>query len=121
MKEAKGPLTIHVIGEMSDCMTGQSWIAKYTNLGALVVTIIINNTAIEDTLINLGSTINMITTTVLEVLHLGQFLRPTPSILELADRTTVKPVRVLDDIVVSVASWEYLVEFMVVESKDPSK
>ena len=32
----------------------------------------------------------------------------------------VKPARVLDDIVVSVASWEYPVDFMIVESKDPS-
>ena len=63
----------------------------------------------------------MMTTAVLEVLQLGQFLRPTPSIMELADRTTVKPVGVLDDIVVSVASWEYPVDFMVIESKVPSK
>ena len=70
--------------------------------------VIINNTAIENTLINLGSSINIMTTAVLEVLHLGQFLRPTLSILELADRTTVKPARVLDDIFVSVASWNTL-------------
>ena len=85
------------------------------------MTVIINNTAIENILIDLGYSINMMTTAVLEVLQLGQFLRPTPSILELADRTTVKPTGILDDIVVSVASWEYPVEFMVVESKDPSK
>ena len=85
------------------------------------MTLIINNTAIENTLIDLGYAINMMTTTVLEVLQLGQFLRPTPSILELVDRTTVKPAGNLDDIVVSVASWEYPVDFMVVESKDPSK
>jgi len=33
----------------------------------------------------------------------------------------VKPIGVLDDIIVSVASWEYPAKFMVVESKDPSK
>ena len=33
----------------------------------------------------------------------------------------VKPASVLDDIVVSIASWEYPVDFMVVESKDPYK
>ena len=85
------------------------------------MTVIINNTAIENTLIYLGSTINMMTTTVFGFLQLGQFLRPTPSILELADHTTVKPIGVLDDIIVSVASWEYPIDFMVVESKDPSK
>ena len=60
-KKQKDPLTIHVIGEMSECMIGQSWIAKCTNPGAPVVTVIINNTAIENTLIDLGSTINMMT------------------------------------------------------------
>ena len=115
------PHTIHVIGEMSECMTDQSWIGKYTNSRAPVVTIIINNTAIENTLIDLGSAINMINTTILEVLQLGKFLQPTRSILELADRTTVKPVGALDDIIVSVASWEYPIDFMVLESKDPSK
>ena len=73
-KKQKVPLTIHFIGEMSQCMTYQSQIAKYTNLGSPVVTVIINNTTIENTLINLGSTINMMTTAVLEVLQLGKFL-----------------------------------------------
>ena len=49
-------------------MSYQSQIAKYTNPGAPIVTVIINNTAIENTLIDLGSAINMITTVVLEVL-----------------------------------------------------
>ena len=102
-------------------MSDQSRIAKYTNPGTPVVTVIIKNTTIENTLIDLGYFINMMTTAILEVLQLGKFLRPTPSILELADRTTVKPAGVLDDIVVSVASWEYPVNFMVVESKDAYK
>ena len=101
-------------------MSDQSRIVKNTNPGAPVVTIVINNTAIGNTLIDLGSTINIMTTGVL-VLQLGQFLRPTPSILELADHTMVKASTILDDIVVSIASWEYLVDFMVVESKYPSK
>ena len=84
-------------------MTDQSWIAKYANLGSPVVTVIVNNTSIDNTLIDLGSSINMMTTTVLEALLLGQFLRPTPSILELVDHTTVKPNGVLNDIVVSLS------------------
>ena len=49
-------------------MTDQSHIAKYTNLGAPVVTVIVNNTTIENTLIDLGSAINMMTTAFLEFL-----------------------------------------------------
>ena len=45
-KKQKDPLTIHVIGEMSECMTDQSQIAKYKNPGSPVVTVIINNTTI---------------------------------------------------------------------------
>ena len=52
-KKQKDPLTIHVIGEMSECMMGQSRITKYMNLGAPVVSVIINNIAIENTLIDL--------------------------------------------------------------------
>ena len=63
----------------------------------------------------------MMTTTILEVLQLGQFLQPTPSILELVDRTTVEPAGVLDEIIISIASWEYPINFMVIESKYPSK
>ena len=47
---------------------------KYTNPGTTVVTVIVNNTTIENTLIDLGFTINMMATAVLEVLQLGQFL-----------------------------------------------
>ena len=65
------PPTIHVIGEMSKCMIDQSRIAKYTIPGSLVVTVIVNNTAIENRLIDLGSAINMMTTTILEFLQFG--------------------------------------------------
>ena len=57
----------------------------------------------------------MMTTALLEILQLGEFLQPTPSIVELADRTTVRLIGVLDDIIVLVASWEYPVKFMVME------
>ena len=100
---------------MYECMTNQSRIVKYTNPGAPVVTVIVNNTFIDNTLIDLGSSINMMATIVLGVLQSGQFHQPTPSILELSDHTTVKSARVLDEIIVSVASWEYLVDFMVIE------
>ena len=66
-KKQQDSLTIHGIGEMSKCMTYQSRITKYTNPGAPIMTVIVNNTAIENILIDLGSAINMITTVVLEV------------------------------------------------------
>ena len=66
-KKKKDPLTIHVIGEMSECMTNQYRISKHTNMGSPVVTVIVNNISIESTLIDLGSVINMMTTALLEI------------------------------------------------------
>ena len=55
-------------------MTDQSKITKYTNPRNPVVTVIVNNTTIDNTLIDLGSAIHMMTTAILEVLQLGLFL-----------------------------------------------
>ena len=65
-----------------------------------MVTVIVNYIVVRNTLINLGVTINMITTTILETLQLEQFLHPTPTVLELEDHTNVKLARILDDIIV---------------------
>jgi hypothetical protein len=41
--------------------------------------------------------------------------------LELADKTKVIPEGILDDIIVTLSSWEYPVEFLVIHSNDPTK
>jgi hypothetical protein len=41
--------------------------------------------------------------------------------LELADKTRVIPDGILDDIIVTLVSWEYPVNFIVIHSKDPTK
>ena len=44
-------------------------------------------------------------------------LRPNPTILELAYRSTIKPEGILDDLVISVDSWEYPADFLVLQPK----
>ena len=44
-------------------------------------------------------------------------LRPTPTILELADRSIIKPKGILDDLIILVDSWEYPAELLVLEPK----
>jgi hypothetical protein len=41
--------------------------------------------------------------------------------LELTDKTKVILKGILDDIIVTLASWEYPVDIMVIHSKDPTK
>ena len=94
---------------------------KYANPGNPIVTVSINNIFVGNTLVYLCAAINIMTINTIERLHLSHLLRPTPTVLELADRTTVKPVGILDDILVTLSSWEYPVEFMIIQSKDPIK
>lgn len=44
-------------------------------------------------------------------------LRPTQTILELADRTKLKQEGIIDDVMVSLVSWEYPIDFMVIQPK----
>ena len=44
-------------------------------------------------------------------------LRPTPTILELADRSIIKPEGILDDLVILVDSWECRIYFLVLQPK----
>lgn len=44
---------------------------------------------------------------------------PTPTVLELVDRSKIKPKGVLDDVIVSLYFWEYLVDFIVLHPNNP--
>ena len=48
-------------------------------------------------------------------------LRPTQTMIELAEKSVISPARSLDDIIVTLASWEYRVDFLVIYSKSSSK
>jgi hypothetical protein len=120
-RKQKDPPTIHLVGQSSNCISETPKMVKYANLGNPIVIVTINNVSTGNTLVDLGANINIMTRNIVELLQLNQFLRPTPTVLELADRTTIKPVGVLDDILVTLASWEYPVDFMIIHSKDPTK
>jgi len=46
-------------------------------------------------------------------------LRPTPTVLELAYRYKIKPEGVLDNVIISLDSWEYPTDFIVLQPKNP--
>jgi len=76
----------------------------------------INGYPIRNTLIYLSAAINVMTMETLS--HIGSFdLLPTPTMLELVDRSKVKPKGVLEDIVISLDSWEYPADFYVLQPK----
>jgi hypothetical protein len=115
-KIRKDPPTIHVIGNLAGLMSNTISIEKYVDPGIPMVTITINNFSISKTLIDLGAAINVMTLETMRHLNL-QNLRPTTTVLELADRSKVVPEGILEDITVSLDSWEYPVDFLVLQPK----
>ena len=67
-------------------------------------------------MVDLGASINVMTIETVQKLGLTNLI-PTPTILELADRSTIKPEGILDDLIVSIELWEYPTEFLVLQLK----
>ena len=67
-------------------------------------------------MVDKGASINITTIRTMKGLQLGN-LRPTPITLELTDISKVKPIGVLDDVIVTLASSEFPVDFMVIQPK----
>jgi hypothetical protein len=105
-----------VVGHLSEFITEMP--SKYSDPGNPVVTIEINGVALPNTLIDLGEEINVMLVNTMKTLQLDH-LRPTRTLLELADKSFITPTGILDDITVTLASWEYLVDFLVIQPKSP--
>ena len=98
-------------------MTGCVYVEKYTDPGNPVVTVQIGNVLVSNVLIDLGATINVMTKQTMDQIRLSH-LRPTPTVLELVDRSKIKPEGVLDDVIISLDSWEYPVDFILLQPKN---
>ena len=77
----------------------------------------INGTIVPHTLIDLGAAINVMTKDTMLKLNLQGSLRKTTTVLQLADRSTVTPEGIVEDVMVSIDSWEYPADFLVLQPK----
>jgi hypothetical protein len=108
---------VHVVGDLSELMLGKTPPLKYGDPGNPTVTIKIGQTSIPHVLVDLGVEINIMPIETTQLLQLRTQVRPTPIVLELADRSTIIPEGVIDDLVISVDSWEYPVDFVILQPK----
>jgi hypothetical protein len=68
----------------------------------------------------LGAEINVMPFETMQNLQINH-LRPTQTMIELADKLVISPVGSLNDVTFTLASWEYPVDFLVIYSKSSSK
>ena len=116
-RKAKDPLTVHVMGELTASMTEKDPLVKYGDPGHPTVTVQVGKNFVSKVLVDLGAAINIMTLETTQLLQLKNFIRETPTILELADRSTIKPEGVIEDLIISVESWNYPADFVVLQTK----
>ena len=113
-RKRKQPSIIQVGGQATTLITNHFKTGKYANPGNPIVTAYINNIPIPNTLIYQSASINIMTINTMKELQLNN-LRPTQTILELEDRSKLRLEGIIDDVMVSLVSWEYLTDSMVIQ------
>lgn len=98
-RKKKDPQTVHVMGQLADIMLGKVAIPKYFDPCSPVVSIVINGNQIRNVLIDLGEAINVMKREVMKQLEING-LRPTSTVLQLADSSTMRPDGMIEDVVV---------------------
>ena len=115
-RKLKDPLTIHVMGRLSNTMLGNIMPVKYGDPRNPILIVQINGVEIPNALVDLGDAINVITAKTMDTLGLGN-IKSTPTILELADKSTIKQVGKLEDVIISVESWHYPVDLLILQTQ----
>eukprot|EP00253_Pinus_taeda_P031369 PITA_31369 len=116
MRKVKTSPTIHVVGTLSILLLGEETPIKYEYPRNPIVTVQIYGRSFPNTLVDLGATINILTTETCQALGIIA-LEPTTTLLELANRSVVRLEGTLQDITVSIDSWEYPVDFLVINPR----
>eukprot|EP00253_Pinus_taeda_P030302 PITA_30302 len=109
--------TINSIGQFSYPMPGRVIFPKYVNPGSHVVDVHIDGIIVPHTFIDLVAAINVMTKETMLKLNLQGSLRKTTTILQLADKSTTTPQAVVEDVMVSIDSWAYPADFLVLQPK----
>jgi hypothetical protein len=115
-RKTKNPSIVHVVGTLSDLILGKKELVKYIDPENPVVTVQIQGCFFPNTLVDLGEAINILTTETCNVMSITSF-EPNSTMLELDDRSVVKPIGTLQDIEISVDSWEYPTDFLVINPR----
>lgn len=89
---------------------------KYEDPQNPIVIIQINGCSYPNVLVDLGAAINILITTTCERLGITTLDRTT-TLLELADHSVIKPEGKLQDVMVSVDSWEYPADFLIINPR----
>nr|GEW43244.1 hypothetical protein [Tanacetum cinerariifolium] len=93
---------------------------KFKDPGAPLISVVVGNIAIKKALFDLGASINILPTSLVDKYNLGT-LRKIDTIISLADQSTKIPRGILEDVIVKVDDFHYLVDFFIMDTESPYK
>ena len=89
---------------------------KYKDPGSPTISVNIGGTCIDKSLLDLGANVNLLPYSVYKQLGLGE-LKPTNITLSLADRSVKIPKGIVEDVLVKIDKFYYLVHFVVLDTE----
>ena len=100
------------VSAIIECKT----LVKYKDPGCPTISVNIGGTCVEKALLDLGVSINLLPFSMYQQLELGE-LKPTTITLSLADRSIKIPKGMVEDVLIKVDKFYYLVDFVVLETE----
>ena len=91
-------------------------LVKYKDPGCPTISVNIEGTWVEKALLDLGASVNLVPYSVYKQLGLGE-LKPTTITLSLVDRSVKIPKGTIEDVLVQVDKFYYLVDFVVLDTE----
>ncbi|XP_059078054.1 uncharacterized protein LOC131876629 [Cryptomeria japonica] len=115
-RKKKDPPIVHVVGQLADLMLGKVSIPKYLDPGSHLVAVVVNGIQVQNALIDVGAAINVMTKDVMQKLNITS-VRTTTTVLQLIDSSIVTLDGMVEDLVVTLDSWEYPTDFVILSPK----
>ena len=89
---------------------------KYKDPGSPAISVNIGDNGIDKSLLDLGANVNLLSYSVYKQLGFGE-LKPTNITLSLADRSVKIPKGIVEDVLVKIDKFYYLVDFVVLDTE----
>ena len=102
--------------EKVSAIIGNKTPVKYKDPGCPTLSVNIGGTSVEKALLDLGASVNLLPYSMYKRLGLGE-LKPTSITLSLADRSIKIPKGTIEDVLIQVDKFYYLVDFVVLDTE----
>ena len=102
--------------EQVSAIIQSKYTVKYKDPGSPTISINIGGNCIEKSLLDLGASVNLMPYSVYKQLGLGE-LKPTNITLSLADRSVKIPKGIVEDVLVKIDKFYFLVDFVVLDTE----